>query len=95
VTGTKCQAIATNSVFYITLLPMPATTRVGDIGPFTVSSTSPGPFTLNAHGTCTTEVRAGSDGRLVQRKSGTSYSMSMPAYGFWISNAPGCSVSVT
>jgi len=96
VTGTNCEAIATNSVFQISTLPLLPTTRVGDIGPFIqIDPGPPGPFTLRAHGTCTTEVRDSSDGRLLQRKTGSSYTMSMPTGGWWISNTRGCTVSVT
>jgi hypothetical protein len=100
VTGTNCTAIATNSVYSITVLPLADTTRVGDIGPFTFL-VNPGdpwpspPFTVHAHGTCTTEVRSSRDGRLRQRKTGSSYTMTVTTSAFYISNSPGCTVSVT
>jgi hypothetical protein len=96
VTGTNCRAVASISVFQIFVLPLAATTQVGDIGPFsTITPPGPRPFTLEAHGTCTTEVRESDDGRLVQRKTGSSYTMTVPSGGFWISNTPGCTVSIT
>jgi hypothetical protein len=96
VTGTNCRAVASNSVFRIFVLPLAATTSVGDIGPFTtITPPGPRPFTLEAHGTCTTEVRSDFDGRLVQRKTGSSYTMTVPSGGFWISNTPGCTVSIS
>ncbi|MDQ1479588.1 MAG: hypothetical protein QOI44_449, partial [Actinomycetota bacterium] len=71
VTGTNCRAVVTRSFFQIFLLPLKATTRVGDIGPFWATDQSPASFTLKAHGTCTTEVRDDGDGRLLSRKAGT------------------------
>jgi hypothetical protein len=94
VTGTNCRAVASVSVWRSFTLPLAATTRVGDLGPFSALLPS-GPFTLNAHGTCTTEVRESRDGRLLERETGSSYTMTVPSGGFWISNTPGCTVSVT
>jgi hypothetical protein len=95
VTGTNCRAVATKSVFQIAVLPLPATTRLGDIGPFWTSSQNPPSFTLRAHGTCTTEFHDAGDGRLLRRLSGTSYTTTVPSGGYWISNTRGCTVSIT
>jgi hypothetical protein len=94
VSGTGCRAVVTNSVFGpLTRVPVVPTTKVGDLGPFASIETHP-PYTVRAHGTCTTEVRDDDDGRLLQRKSGSSYTMTVSDDGFWISNTPGCAVSV-
>ena len=55
----------------------------------------PGRSPSERTGTCTTEVHADYDGRLLQRKTGSTYTMTVPAGGYWISNTPGCTVSVT
>jgi hypothetical protein len=91
VTGTNCRAVVTRSFVQVFLLPLEATTHVGDLGPFS----SGGPITVHAHGTCTTEIRGDGDGRLIQRKTGSSYTMTVPAGGWWLSNTPGCTVSAS
>ncbi len=89
VLGTDCRMVATNSSF--TVFGPPFTTSTpGDTPPFA------GPFTLQAHGgTCTTEVRASDDGRLVQTKTGSSYTMHVPAGFYWVSNSRRCTIAVS
>jgi hypothetical protein len=86
--GFGCRVIATNSSFDI-LGPPFTTSDPGDTPTFS------GPFTLQAHGTCTTEVRANTDGRLVTAKSGASYTVHIGAGSYWVSNTSGCTIAVT
>jgi hypothetical protein len=89
VTGVNCRAVATRSFFSLPGLPLTTQAR-GDIGPFSAFA-----LTVEAHGTCSTEVRANDDGRLVTRRTGSSYTINLPAGTYWISNSKGCTVSVS
>jgi hypothetical protein len=88
VTGTDCEVVATRSTFQILFAPF-TTSEPGDTLSFS------GPFTVQAHGKCTTEVRSDADGRLVKTTSGGSYTMHVGAGVYWVSNTSGCTISVT
>jgi hypothetical protein len=92
VTGANCRAVASRSFFgFGETLPF-TSNAAGDIGPFSSSS----PITVEAHGTCATEIYSNRDGRLLQRKTGTSYTMTVPAGSYWLFNTYNrCTVSVS
>jgi hypothetical protein len=87
--GPECTAVASSSFFFIQTLPFTTMTS-GDTAPFS----SANPITIQANGACTTEVRANNDGRLVQRKTGSSYTMNVPAGSYWVSNSRNGTVAV-
>jgi hypothetical protein len=89
-TGRDCWAVASTSFSANQSLPF-TTNTAGDSAVFSSLS----PITIHAHGTCTTEVRADSDGRLIQRRTGSSYTMHVPGGTYWLSNTPGCTVSAS
>jgi hypothetical protein len=88
--GFNCPVVVTDAFSSVQSLPF-TTTAPGDTRPFT----SAGPITIHAGGSCTTEVRADNDGRLIQRDEGPSYTMNVPAGSYWLSNTTGCTVSVS
>ena len=88
--GFDCWAVASTSFFVIQSLPF-TTTAAGDTAVFSSLS----PITIQAHGSCTTEVRADDDGRLVQRKTSSSYTMNVPGGTYWLSNTQGCTVTAS
>ena len=88
--GFDCWAVASTSFFVVQSLPF-TTTAQGDTAVFSSLS----PIAIQAHGTCTTEVRADNDGRLVERKMGQSYTMQVPGGTYWLSNSSSCTVSVS
>ena len=88
VVGWNCAVVASTSFFVIQSLPF-TTTKAGDTAVFSSLS----PITINAHGSCATEVRADGDGHLVAHKTGSSYTMTVPGGSYWLSNRAGCTVS--
>lgn len=85
-----CWTVATTSFLQVQLLPFTAR-AYGDTIPFS----SGNPITVQADGTCTIEVHADDDGRLIQRKQGTSFTLSVPAGAYWVSNSRGCTVTIS
>jgi len=50
-----------------------------EVGGDTAVFSSGNPITIQANGTCTTEVHADADGRLIRASTGSSYTLSVPA----------------
>jgi hypothetical protein len=89
--GFDCAVVATSSFFATQALPF-TTTRGGATAVFS----SADPITVKTEGgSCETEIHANGDGRLIQRMTGTSFTFTVPAGSYWLSDTEGCKVTVT